>query len=93
MSEQMQTILGIGLVVLLIVLGIIGRRKRVKSSWKGRVVGKNMINDEGGKTYRVVFETTGGKKVKMFMKKKDFEKFREGDTVEKRSGEYNPTRV
>lgn len=89
----MQKILGIGLVVLLIILSILGRRKRIKSSWKGTVEKKIEQNDEGGKSYSVVFRKEDGKKVTLHMKKKDYEKFREGDTVEKRSGEYNPIRV
>ena len=93
MNEEMQTILGIGLVVLLIVLGIIGRRKRIKSSWKGTVKKKREQNDEGGRSYSIVFRKEEGKKVSLHMKKKDYEKFREGDTVEKRSGKYNPTRI
>ena len=89
----MQKILGIGLVVLLIVLTIIGRRRRIKSSWKGTVEKEREQNDEGGKSYSIVFRKEDGKKVSLHMKKKDFEKFKEGDTVEKRSGKYNPTKV
>ena len=93
MSEQTQAIFGIVLIATFITLAIVSRVRRKKSSWKGKVEKKTERNDEGGRSFSVVFRKDDGKKVTLSMKKRDYEKYSEGNKVEKRSGELNPTKI
>lgn len=69
--------------------------RQKKSAWKGSLIDKKIKeDDESGNSYKLIFKTDTGKKVKIQVAtRKAFDEFKIGDKYEKKSGEYFPFKI
>lgn len=70
--------------------------RQKKQAWKGELIKKTKNeDDESGVTYyKLIFKTEEGKKKRVQVtSQKAFDQFNIGDKVEKKSGEYFPTKI
>ncbi len=94
------------IVVFAIFTGVIGiiiaaRQKRMKEVWVGKVTGKKIVqetrrNDEYHRkidVYYVSIKLSDGTSKTISVGKKLYDTFSAGDTVEKKSGAYDPIKV
>lgn len=70
-----------------------------QSSWTGKVINKiyeeAKVDDSGStdEQFKLVCKTTEGKKVTIGVFKNDYESYEIGDRLEKKKGEYMPTKI
>ena len=78
------------------------RGKRIKESWKGTVVDKKVLettSSNGGASetttyiYNLSVKTVGGQEKRITVSKSIYDSLDKGDTVEKKSGAYDPVKV